>query len=211
VQTTVHGLQHQLRGTPPSVVLQHLAIPNSANSDLVATQQANILELSHQLSDLLVENAGYELKIAELNALIASLQRSNQSPNGFTMQDFLGVLVAKMRRSYGWKIDYITASHTTPECVPVENETIQAWQKTDKVPEWAIVQIDKMVFRKRRGSVGPTWTDDNQSFLIETCQQNPALKYKELAQICTRHFGRTLTENGIKGKVDRLRKTGLLD
>ena len=200
LKTNVEGFRRTLHGTMPSVVLKHLVVRDDA--------------LNQEVADLTAEKADLEAKVADLNARLRQLAESSgpgAAENGFyTMEQFLAVLTIKLRRSYGWRIDYVTASQQTDGCTPVKNETVQKWQNSNQVPDWAVTQIDKLEFRKRSGTGGPAWTDENENYLSELYKDDPHQTNLALAKLCEQHFGRPLNENSIKGAIDRLRKRGQL-
>jgi hypothetical protein len=50
------------------------------------------------------------------------------------------------------------------------------------------------------------WSSDEKSFLERQHLLDISVKNKCLAALCTLEFGRLITENGIRGSLDRLRK-----
>jgi hypothetical protein len=215
MKTTVEGFRRTLQGTPPSVVLQHLAIPGEEVSRTETLQQ-HIETLKKEVAELVTEKTNLEIEIAELQERLRQIGQigssvSGTAENGFyTMEQFLSVLTVKLRRSYGWRTDYVSASQQTEGCRPVANETVQKWQNTNQVPDWAVEQIPKLTFRKRTGTSGLPWSDDNETYLTELYKSDPGQSNQELARLCEEHFGRPINEPSIKGAVDRLRKKGQL-
>lgn len=211
VRTAVEGIRKlKLSGVTPSVVLQQLVIAKPPLNDLVDLH-ARAAELAQQVSTLMAENAHLEAQVANLHEQLNHLDdRPMIEPvNGFyTMEQFLAVLTSKLRRSYGWRTDYVRASKETPGCNPVANETVQVWQNKNKVPDWAVEQIDRLAFQKRHGVGAPMWSDDDEQFLIKKYNEDPSQSNNNLAKSCSDHFGRPINENSIKGALDRLRKKG---
>lgn len=208
LRTSVEGMRISLRGILPSVILQKLVV---AGVDVIETTplHAHVEELARQVTELTAENAGLEAEVAALRKQLEQRTNSTLPVDGhYTMEQFLAALTAKLRRSYGWRTDYICASQMTEGCTPVENETVQRWQNTNKVPEWAVEQISRLRFRKRTGNSGSTWSDDNEDYLTVLYTTNPTLQNSVLAKLCEEKFGRTINENSIKGALDRLRKRG---
>jgi hypothetical protein len=219
VRIAVEGIRNlKLNGTKPSFLLQRCVIAaetgqpsDDVSSETSSDLQGRIVELTHQVSELEAENAHLETQVANLNQQVSKFAHGNEPVNGFyTMEQFMAILTAKLRRSYGWRTDYILASVATPDCTPVATETIHKWQTTDKVPEWAVTQISRMAFKKRPGAGGKTWSDDEEQYLVDQYQFDPSQKNVVLAQLCETQFGRSINENSIKGALDRLRKKGSL-
>ena len=141
------------------------------------------------------------------------------SDNGYyDLEQFVAALHCKMGRTYGWRVDYIKATLATPECRNVKNEEIQRWQQTKKVPDWAFEQIDRLIFPPRKGELGPAWSSIEYDFLVdlytgkamkengEVHQTSSSTSNAVFAGICSTRFGRNITENSIKGAIDRQRK-----
>jgi hypothetical protein len=212
IKTTVEGIRRTLKGMMPSVVLQHLAIAGE-DGDRAESMKEHIEGLKKEVSELLAEKSNLESQIADLQERLRQIGSTMTGPadNGFyTMEQFLAVLTVKLRRSYGWRTDYVAASHETEGCRPVANETVQKWQNSNQVPDWAVEQIDKLAFRKRTGTGGLPWSDDNEIYLTELYKSDPGQSNQMLARLCEEHFGRPINEPSIKGAIDRLRKKGQL-
>lgn len=201
-QAVEHIRTLRLRGVTPSVMLQQ------SPADL----QLRVQNLTQEISDLTQANARLEATISSLTQQLQHLDHYIEPTNGsYTMEQFLMILTARMRRSYGWRTDYIRASHETPQCTPVSNEIVQRWQNANAVPTWAVEQIGRLEFRKRHGKIGnPTWTETDENYLIEQYRDDPLQKNIVLAQRCAERFGRPISENSIKGALDRARKKGYL-
>jgi hypothetical protein len=55
------------------------------------------------------------------------------------------------------------------------------------------------------------WTSENVDYLVERYLSGESVKSNPiLANLCSWEFGREVTENGIKGQIDRQRKKGRL-
>ncbi len=133
----------------------------------------------------------------------------------YLLNDFLHTLACRRGQTYGWRIDYIKASETSPGCRSVKSDDIQKWQKTQLVPVWAYDQIAKLVFPKRKGENGPDWTPEEFDHMIELYLDSiknggKPISNAKLAEQCSNKFGRKITENSIKGAIDRQRKKGRL-
>jgi regulator of replication initiation timing len=209
VKTTWEGFRRTFRGAVSDVILQHLVIPGE-DGDRVESLEQRIEGLKQQVSDLVAEKTELETQIAELQERLRQITHLPGGPSDegfYTMEQFLAVLTVKLRRSYGWRTDYVCASQQTEGCRPVANETVQKWQNTGKVPDWAVDQIDKLNYRKRAGRIGAVpWSDENENYLADRYRDNPNQSNQELAHLCEEHFGRPINVPSVKGAIDRLRK-----
>lgn len=147
------------------------------------------------------------LEVSPRQAVAISDEKGNRF---YTIEEFIAALHIKMGRTYGWRMDLVTAT-LAPDVRPVKNEDIQKWQRTKQVPEWAFQQVDKLLFVKRMGQSGERWTDDNFLFLEDLYIADPTTSNDILAQKCSEHFGRNITPDSVKGTLDRRRKLGRLD
>lgn len=170
-------------------------------------------ELDHdEVADLKSKIRGLEDDNRRLQATIARLQQQAEIANPapvnahYTVKQFMVALAARRRCTYGWKKDYAQATEETPDCFRVSTDDIQKWQKEDRVPEQAFVQIDWLRYPVRTGKSPPkpNWSEDNLEYLIREYQADPHQPNAGLAKKCTAHFGRTISEQAIKGALFRL-------
>lgn len=192
-------LRERLAGSSPSIIVRKL---------IVVSDEGEIVRV------LRSENAELE---ARLEALSASVEAKPENGH-YTLAQFHARLHQKMGRTYGWRVDYIESTKTTPDCRIVKTEEIQRWQQTQQVPDWAYDQIDKLIFNKRKGENGPAWSNIEFDFLValyegtavdgkgEKIASNSGTSNLVFSKHCTEKFGRDITENAIKGAIDRLRK-----
>lgn len=199
----IEGIRRALRGAKPSVVLQKLVVPET--TDLVVRYRERIAELQTEVNRLYEERVTLEQTIADLTVRLDAFEPPTPVDGFFTMSQFVGRLLIKLGRSYRWKLSYVEAS-MAEDCETVTSELIQKWQNTDRVPEWAVRQIDHMVFGRLRGNNGTPWTDEERQFLVDLYNHDPKTRNRTLASLCSAQFGRTITENAIKGEIDRAQK-----
>jgi hypothetical protein len=204
---TVRRLRSSL-DRPPSLYLKQFIAEGNIDfrlDDSAATDalQAENARLRAQLDELGRECAALR---AGVNDLRAHLRPRGDS---YTMQQFLTILLAKLGRSYAWKVGYIEASNADG-CTSVSSETIQKWQVSNVVPAWAVEQIDRMIFPRRTGTSGPRWTDEEEDYLRDLYLYDPRATNAFLAEMCAERFDRPINENAIKGALDRLRKRGVV-
>lgn len=189
LEQLVLGFREQLAGQPPSHIF-----------GAMIGRAAEVAELQQQLDALVQRNEALERALADL-------ARPVQAVDGYyPLEHFMSVLAAKMGRTYGWRGDFVEACASSPNSRPVPNELIQKWQKEGRVPAWAVEQVAHLVFKKRQGKSGKTWLPEEYDFLANLYDENPAASNAVLAGRCSEQFGREITENGIKGAIDRLRK-----
>jgi len=148
----------------------------------------------------------------QVNALRDQVARTTPEPvnNYYTIEQFMVALASKMGRTYGWRTDYVKATHETPGCQKVETDDIQKWQKERRVPDWAYQQIEMLEFRVRMGRTGPEWKEDEVEYLIGEYMTDPHQPNALLAEKCMQRFGRDITEQAIKGAIYRLGQSGRL-
>lgn len=186
------------------------------------------------------QHLGGEIPSIVIKQLVVEGEQTKQAAVEFPIEDgfydladFLAALQRKMGRTYGWRVDLVKATMDTEGVRPVKNEEIQRWQQEKRVPEWAMAQLPKLVFGRRKGENGPPWSSKEYDFLVALykgaaiCslpEGDPTYGTKkddkyptdsdtsnaEFSRICSNEFGRTITENGIKGAIDRRRKRGEL-
>lgn len=145
----------------------------------------------------------------ELEILRSCVDKFAQLPPGpRTLAHFLWKLSSRdnLGRMYGWKTALIKASQATG-CREIDLTMIQQWQRANQVPVWAYHQIDLMQFdpvprRPRK----PVWSVADKRYLADQHMQNPKAPDANLAKLCTKKFGRTITESAIKGALCRLRR-----
>lgn len=157
-----------------------------------------------QLEDINIELAS-QLRTVSLTMPTAKLDEKGAAY--YAMEEFMARLQVKMGRTYGWRVDYVSAS-SAPDRRPVKSEDIQKWQRTRRVPHWAFEQIEQLEFSKRQGQGGPPWTTQEYDFLEALYTADPLTPNAVLAEKCSKQFGRPITENSIKGALDRLRDKG---
>ena len=166
-------------------------------------------------TDIGKQLAALETEKNSLTARIALFESDSvtQSENGnYPLETFLAALQRKMGRTYGWRVDYVLATATAAQANPnvkvVKNEEIQKWQKDKEVPAWAFERIPLLVFQKRKGEGSPPWKSNDYTFLATLYLEDQHKSNAYLATVCGQKFDREITENAIKGALDRLRKKG---
>lgn len=194
---TIEGVRRKLRGELPSAVLRQ------ATDETIDEE---IAQLRQQLADAEHKNAELEQSIDNLSA-----QLKPQPVDGFyTMEQFIRAMGEARGRLYGWRTDYIEATKHLPGALLAETATIQHWQAKDQVPSEFYEQISRLEFRKRSGKGGPPWSETEYQYLVNKYEADPKQKNKSLAEMCSSEFGRDITENSIRGAIDRERKRGHL-
>jgi hypothetical protein len=186
----VTTMRTSLNGIAPSIILRQAILRDPDD-------QERIEALQH-------ENDGLRVRIAEMAAMV-NVPKPN-AKGMYSLEAFLAALQLKRGQTYAWRVDYCVATNNTPNCNVAKNEDVQKWQRTGEVPAWAYEQMAILVFPKRGGKGGPPWTDAEYTYLKNLYLADPSKSNLMFADACTLHFGRPITENAIKGALDRLRK-----
>ena len=187
-------------------------IIQSDNVDTVAHSIASVREkLNGSLPSIFIKQlfviTGEQIKSLQTEKEELQSRLVHTCTNGFyAFKDFLAALQIQMGRTYGYKTDCIKASETSPDCKIIRLEDFQKWIKSEKVPDWAYEQLSKMIFPKRTGAAGKNWKNTEYTYLETIHNADPTIKNIVLASMCSEKFGREITENAIKGSLDRLRK-----
>jgi hypothetical protein len=174
----VSHVKYKLNGNLPSIIIKELFV----------------------ITDEKIKSLQFEKE--ELQSRIEHISHNGK----YDFKDFLAALQIKTGRTYGWKTDYIKASENTDNCKKVSNEDFTKWIKNQLVPDWVYDQIQTLNFPKRIGSPAKEWTNHEYEFLVKIHIDDSSRKNIVLAHICSEKFGRDITENAIKGSLDRLRK-----
>lgn len=216
----VHALNRVCKGQLASVVISAAMNldPKEMRRAIDSVNVARLLEQS-EVSQLLDQIRSLEKQNEELARRIANLAKQTgedssepqEKPTVYPISDLITAMAAaKDGNSYGWKTDYVKASHNTPGARPVEHHHILKWQKLKFVPAWAYEQVSFLQFRKRVGKKSPNWKREEYQWLADEYNANPKLTNAELARRFTAKFNRPMNENGIKGGLNRSNDMGLI-
>lgn len=156
-----------------------------------------IISLENRVASLEVENA----------ELHRQMGRQAVRRTDYTMEQFLIILFGKLGRTYGWKQAYMDASKKLRQ---VDHHTVKEWQWENKVPAWAVEQIQRMEFNKWPRNAHQFWTVTERAYLVRIHLADLSMPNDELAELCTEEFGRTITENAIRGALHRARMAGVV-
>lgn len=178
-------------------------------ADVLALREGGVRALIMKVKELSDDNQKLLATVQELRERMAF---SDPEPvnETYSLDQFMVRIAARRGRTYGWKTDYAIATATTPGSQPVSLDEIGKWQKEQRVPVWAYVQIEWLKFPKRIGRQRPEWTDDNIDYLVDLCITDPHESNNRLAAKCTAHFEREISPNSIKGARFRLAQMGRL-
>ena len=168
-----------------------------------------VAALKAKIDELRSDN---ERLLATVETLREKMVFSNPEPvnDTYTLDQFMVAIATRRGRTYGWKTDYAIATVNTPGCHQVSTDDIGKWQKDHRVPEWAYLQIEWLIFPTRIGRSRPEWSEDNIDYLVELCVADPRESNNKLAAKCTAHFDREISPNSIKGARYRLAQIGRL-
>ena len=188
---------------------RHLSYPDDSPQRESHPMDGEVDALRAEISNLRATNERLEHTIDSLRDEVA---RVHPEPVNacYTLDQFMLALALKLGRTYGWRTDYARATQDTPGSHAVSTDDIQKWQREKRVPEWAYTQIGWLHFNHRLGRSGPDWSQDEVTFLVDEFGTDPHQKNVVLAVKCEQRFGRTISEQAIKGAVYRLGKQGIL-
>jgi hypothetical protein len=124
-----------------------------------------------------------------------------------TFGEFLRELIVAQQRTHGWRSAYVNATHNTPGVTPVTQLMIAKWREDNLAPRWALDQITLLRFRHTGFQM---WSNHEVQFLLDAYARSNGHGYKALADQCSEAFKRDISENAIKGQIDRLRNSGRL-
>lgn len=199
-QQTLAGLRRKLQGQLPSAILKEVA----TDTQMAAIYQDEISQLRAQLAEAEAKNAQLAQNIDALNTQLVP-----QPINGhYTLEQFLAALARRRGCTYGWRKDYCEATKNTSGATIAETTHIQQWQSKGRVPQVYVEQIDSLKFPKRIGKGTIEWSTENYEYLAVEYLADPTQPNRVLAEKCTEHFGREITENAVRGAIDRLRQQG---
>ncbi len=71
----------------------------------------------------------------------------------YTMDEFQKKLFHIRGKTFGWRVDLITATHITRDARIVTKKDIEDWQGNGAVPAWAFEQLDKLKWPIKRGQL----------------------------------------------------------
>jgi hypothetical protein len=120
-------------------------------------------------------------------------------------------IVKKRGKTWGWRSTYLAATQHTEGARPVSNHEIDKWRNEDRIPYWAVEQVPMLTFVNPIARRGVTWSRQERRFLHRIYENGVALTNDQLADMCSQQFGRLITDNAIKGMLDRSRKLSLID
>ena len=148
-------------------------------------------------------------KIARLRAQI---ERDEDAPCDFyTYDQIVQIMVRQFGKHHGVSAALVERNARLhpldPSIGRITASMMQTWRKQDRYPAYVAAQINSMT-ESDLLSRGAPWSEDERKFLTECYCSDPQRSNKTLAQMCSKKFGRLITECGIKGELDRLRKAG---
>lgn len=217
---TLAWLRRELHGQQPSEILKEAGTDtqmakdeiNQLREQLAEAQAKTQLEQDDEISQLrslLAEKDAQNARLVEnINALNARLHPEPVDGH-YPLQHFLSVLYQRRGCTYAWREDYCAATKNTPGATIAETTQIHQWQAKERVPEVYVDQINILVFRKRKNDKeNVDWSQENYDYLASEYLLDQTQSNRQLAEKCTQQFGRNITENSIRGGLDRLRKQG---
>jgi hypothetical protein len=128
------------------------------------------------------------------------------------ISDLLIAICAARGHLYGWKSSYLAAARPgLDNIIAVTERQLHTWQKIGHVPAYSVNQVPRMQFKAQTHRGRQRWTAGEYDFLRNLyIKTDGHVKNADLANKCAAAFGRDVTENAIKGALDRLRKNGAI-
>jgi len=121
--------------------------------------------------------------------------------------EFYRKVFCKRKGGHGWQVEVMRAFADTSH--PITKHMLDTWAVTEKVPELYYNALDHVTFVKRcRDKPQIVWSANEDQWLANYHLCDPTSTNSALAIACSEKFGRHITENAIRGKLDRLRRTG---
>lgn len=124
----------------------------------------------------------------------------------------LFLALSERRSLYGWKTALMEAIGDSSEPGRITEHDLCVWQKRGLCPQWLVDEVPFLRLKRKRNHKSvtqPDWSDAEFDFLIEQYNDGK-IKNRLIAERCSDKFGRTITENAIKGAIHRLRARELI-
>ena len=135
----------------------------------------------------------------------------NAIDNTRPFHDLIIAVARATHKTYGWRVEYLRASLSSLQARPVNERMMVTWQRSGRVPNWAVEQVSVMEFRRPSFKKPRDWNREETEFLIHLYQSNEYVTYQRMAELCQQKFDRDISEQAIKGMLDRLRKKNKID
>jgi hypothetical protein len=171
------------------------------NDDKIAARSAlrSVMEWREKLQ-------AAETRIAELQTEVRDLRGALSSVDGVTSVDgkygfaaLRSEVVRRIGRDFGWQTIFAEATGT-----PLDK--LQRWRERDQVPVEAIEAASNLTPPPR-----PTKDRWKAADYDKLCGLMAIGTYAMIAERMSEHFKRRVSENAIKGAIDRIRKNILLE
>lgn len=165
-----------------------------------------------------------DCRITNLRQIITDLRQdiTDLAPHpidgNYTFLQWITRLISHLGYVKGVQQDYATGSQHDGNTVrPVSIQDIYKWHAANKVPDWAFNQIDLITYPTHGGtgegvtrSSHKEWSTVEVTWFVNLALENPKMHYKEIASLCSKEFGRTISENAVRGMFTRRRDDGRL-
>lgn len=218
-QQSIAGLRRMLHGKLPSDVLAAPTTPPHSH------HRAEIARLKQKLADVEGAKATSEreraCQISTLQKIIDQLQRRadselgdlQPSPDGsYTAVQIACIIHMKFGKDHGVKKALVEKNfqqrRDNSEMPKITDSLLQQWRRNDRYPGWMVDQLKALtpadLLPKR------PWTMEERTFLHELHNANPCLSNQELADRCSKQFGRYITDSSIRGALHRARSARII-
>lgn len=213
---TVEGLRRVLKGESVSDVLNTRSKRSVRKYRSYTASQEEIEGLRQALKKLKSEKAKSERhQQKQIEKLVIQLEKLTGEDRlvareSYTYAEVMQAMVDRFGKHHG--IPAALAERNArlraegQDIGKITSAGFQQWRKLDCYPAYVIEQISEMTSDDLLPRGG--WSDEERVFLVELYRQKETLSNRELAELCTKQFGRLVTECSIKGELNRLRQKG---
>ena len=114
--------------------------------------------------------------------------------------DFIAAGIERIGKYKGFQQIFIT---TYPQ---YQWGDMAKWRRTNTVPNEVLQMVQSMEFEDNGSGRGKNWTEEEHRYLHEIFIKYPHKKGFEYADMCSKKFGRLITEGSLKSQKKRLSK-----
>lgn len=230
VMQSVFGLRRVLKGELPSNCLGKQIRVRPQKHRSYQAWQDEIDELKEQLAEKTETERTQEKRVKSLTQEVEKLQAQvlklkeakpkepketkSSAVEFYTNAQFAAIMVERVGKYNGAKRafeDFNTELRKkNPELGVITSSHLEKWRVEDRYPTWVIEQL-RMMSKADLPTSSHRWTQADKDFLRDLYRANPTVSDRRLAEILSERFGCDMTENAVKGALDRLRRKGEIE
>ena len=224
VMQSVFGLRRVLKGELPSNCLGKQIRVRPPKRSYQAWQD-EIDELKEQLAEKTEAERTQEKRVKSLTHEVEKLQAQvlklkeskpkepketkSSAVEFYTNAQFAAIMVERVGKYNGAKRafeDFNTELRKkNPELGVITSSHLEKWRVEDRYPTWVIEQL-RMMSKADLPTTKHRWSQADYNFLRDLYLADPSVSDRRLAEILSEKFGCNMTENAVKGALDRLCK-----